>query len=309
MAAKTLDEILLTLSGPEKALFDNTLKNNPELKDGWLRQDDYSRRQTELASKKAEQDEAIAYSERMKVWADENVPRFEALQTKGIIGEDGEELWTAKEAEYQRQLEAARAAAVGGEDMDPAVLKANIQAILKDYGPISKDEMTALAQAEARKLAGETFDTKYAEKEAHFNDKTIPFVTGFSTSMALAAAKYERETGKEFSVEDQQAVFALMTRDKNYDPRKVVAEYMAPELKKKADDAEVERRVQERLAQERGTRGGMPGGGDEPFIPQSSQKGNLQLMMEREAGPTDIESLVTAAAVKASTELRTEGKV
>lgn len=193
--------------------------------------------------------------------------------------------------------------------MDPAVLKANIQAILKDYGPISKDEMTALAQAEARKLAGETFDTKYAEKEAHFNDKTIPFVTGFSTSMALAAAKYERETGKEFSVEDQQAVFALMTRDKNYDPRKVVAEYMAPELKKKADDAEVERRVQERLAQERGTRGGMPGGGDEPFIPQSSQKGNLQLMMEREAGPTDIESLVTAAAVKASTELRTEGKV
>lgn len=309
MAVKTLDELLAGLTGQEKTLFENTLKNNPELKDGWLRQDDYSRRQAELAAKKAEQDEAIAYSERMKAWGDENVPRWEALQAKGIVDENGDELVTAKYAELERQLADARAAAVaGGGEMDAETLKANVAAIVKEYGVLSPAEMKAVIAAEASKLAGETFDTKYAEKEAHFNDKTIPFVTGFSTSMALAAAKYERETGKEFTTEDQQAVFTLMTRDKNYDPRKVVAEYMAPDLKKKADDAEVERRVQERLAQERGNRGGLPGGGEEPFIPQSTQKGNLQLMMERSAEPTDIESVIAAQTVKAANELRAEGK-
>lgn len=307
MAVKTLEELLTTLSGDEKKLFENTLKNNPELKNGWLAQSDYSRKMTELDARKAEQDEAIAYSDKMKDWAETNVPRWDALVEKGIVDkETGEELWTAKQAELERQLSEARAQAVGGEDMDPAVLKANIAAILKEVGPISKDEMTALVAAEAKKLASETFDVKYAEKETSFNEKTIPFVTGFSTSMALAAAKYERETGKEFTDEDTKKVFELMAKEKNYDPRKVVAEYMAPDLKKKSDDAEVERRVQERLAEERKNRGGMPGGGDEPFIPQS--KGNLQLMMERSAEPTDIESVIAAQSVKAAKELREAGK-
>jgi hypothetical protein len=310
MPAKSLEDVIAGLSAQEKTLFENTLKNNPELKDGWLRQDDYSRKQTELAAEKTKYDEALAYNVKMEAWAEANVPRWEGLVEKGIVDEDGNELWTAKEAELQRQLSEARAQALGGEDMDPAKLKENVQAILKEVGQVTKQELDALIASETKKLTEATFEAKYAEKEVSFNEKTIPFVTGFSTSMALAAAKYERETGKEFTDDDTKAVFALMARDNNFDPRKMVEEYAKPAKEAKQRDAEFEAKVQAEVQKRTGGMNrGLPGGGDEPFIPQPNQKGALQQMLERSSATEgDVESAVTAAAVKASQELRAEGK-
>jgi hypothetical protein len=306
MPAKTLDEVIAGLSGQEKTLFETTLKNNPDLKNGWLAQSDYSRKMAEVDARKAEYDEATAYSEKMKEWAEEKVPVYEKLVAAGLVDDDGNELWTAKQAEMNREPETARAQ----EDMDPAVLKANIQAILKEVGPVSKEEMTALVASEAKKLTESAFDAKYADKEKHFNENTIPFVTGFSTSMALAAAKYERETGKDFTDDDTKAVFALMARDKNYDPRKMVEEYMKPAVEAKQRDADFNKRVEEEVAKRTGNMNrGLPGGGDEPFIPQGTQKGALQQMLERSAATEgDVESAVAAAAVKAASELRAAGK-
>lgn len=307
MAVKSLDEVLSTLSADEKKLLENTLSKNPELKDGWLRQDDYSREQNKLKAEREAMAADLDHAERMKVWGEKNVPIYDGLVAKGIINEEGEELWTGQKADLETQLAAARAAAVAGGEMDPAELKRNVEEIVKANGGVTRAELDALIASETKKLTEATFDAKYADKEVEFNSKTIPFVTGFSTSMALAAAKYERDTGKEFTDADTKAVFEMMTKEKKFDPREMVAEYAKPHLQRKTDDAEVERRVEARLAEERKNRG-LPGAGDEPFIPQSTEVGNIKKMLERSAGEGDFESAVMAAAVKGATELATEGK-
>lgn len=192
--------------------------------------------------------------------------------------------------------------------MDPKVLKANIEAILKEVGPISKEEMQALVTAEAKKLTSETFDAKYAEKETNFNEKTIPFVWGGAAAMASSVNRYEKETGKEFTDDDTKALFAMMTEKKNYDARAVMTEYIKPHKSAKDNEALIEAEVQKRLDEKLKSRGGLPGEGGEPYIPQSGEKGNIHKMLERTA-PTDFESMVAAAAVKGATELNAEGKV
>lgn len=313
MAVKTLEEVLATLSGSEKTLFENTLKANPELKDGWLRQDDYSRKQTELTAKMVDYDEVKAYNERMQAWADRNVPIYESLQKKGIVNEDGEEQWTAKQAEFERQLAEAKAAAVAGGDMDPAELDRRVQEIVKANGGVTKEELNALVQAEAKKMTSETFDSKYAEKEKSFNQDTIPFVAGFSAAVAVIANKYERESGKDWTADDARRLYKTMEDEKNFDPYAVQEKFLAPvkESKVKADEtkAEFDRRVEEEVekrAPKRNT-SGMPGGGDEPYIPQQD-KGNVSRMLERTAGDNDFESLIMAGAVKGAKELAIEGK-
>lgn len=303
MAVKTLDEMLASLSGEQKTLFEKTLTDNPELKAGWMRQDDYSRRQTELQSKKAEYDEAVAYKEKMEPWAEEVYPRIRRLEEAGVLDKDGNELWTSQKAELEQRIEQARAEAVGGE-MDAAELNKRVSEIIKANGGATKEEISALVKSEGAKLAKETFDSEWAVKEKNFNEKTIPFVAGFSTAMAVAAGKYEKETGEAFTREDQEKVFAMMTSTNNFDPYKVMEEYAAPHRQKKQTDQEVEKRVREELAKR-----GMPEGGGESYIPQQ-QDGALKSMLKRSAGEsTDFEAVIQERAVAASKELIAEGKV
>jgi hypothetical protein len=305
MPAKTLEEVLGSLSAEERKLFDNTLSKNPELKDGWLRQDDFSRKSAELQARKAEYDEAKAYSERMAAWADQNVPVWEKLAEAGIIDKDtGDELWTAQKTELEKQLEEARKQAVGG-DMDPAELDKRVREIVKANGGLTPEEMKAVVASQAKTLAEEAVSQRLKEEEKKFNENTIPFVWGGAAALASSVNRYEKETGKEFTDEDTRKLFELMTERKNYDARSMMSEYMAPIKKVKDTEVEIQRRVQEELAK-RG--GGMPGGGHEPYIPQPEEKGNLQKMLERSAGEGDFENVIAAQAVKAAQELRAAGK-
>ena len=61
MAVKTFEEIYSALSAQEKTLIDNLFAKEHELKGGWLRQDDYSRKQNELKSKETVYEEAVSY--------------------------------------------------------------------------------------------------------------------------------------------------------------------------------------------------------------------------------------------------------
>ena len=74
MAAKTLDEVRAQLSAEERTLLDNVIAKHSDLKDGWLRQDDYSRHMNALKDQEKEYKEALEYNQRMKVWADEKGP-------------------------------------------------------------------------------------------------------------------------------------------------------------------------------------------------------------------------------------------
>ena len=310
MAVKTLEETLSQLSADERKLFETTVTKYPELKEGWLRQDDYSRKLNEFKSKETEFETAKARAAELDAWADRNVPIYNTLVEKGIVDENGEELWTQQKTELEKQLEEARKAAVAGGDMDPAELDKRIKEITKAYGVMSPEEQKALINSEAKKLAEEVVDTKYKEFETKFNEKTIPWVGGFAGRVATTATAFERETGQPWTADSEAALYKLMADEKNFDAFAVRDKFLAPYIEKKnakkAEEERVEAEVQKRIKSMRG----MPGGGDEEYIPPDEQKkGALRQMLERSAeGGGDLESLLKSKTMEAATELQREGK-
>lgn len=309
MAVKNLEEVLAALSGDERKLFDSTLSKNPELRDGWLRQDDYSRKLNEFKAKETEFEAAQADKERWEAWAERNVPIWDSLAEKGIVDKDtGEELWTKTKTDLETQLEEARKAAVAGADMDPAELDKRVREITKEAGVLSRTELDAVIQAEAKKLATETFDEQWKAKESDFNTKTIPFVAGFSGSYALAAMQYQQETGEKWTAEKRDEFYKLMATENNFDPEKVLDKFMTPFRDKKLRQEEIQTEAKKLAA----TMSGMPGSGsgDQNYIPPSeAQKGAMRQMLERSAeGDGDFESLIMNKAREAGAALRAEGK-
>ena len=311
MAVQTWEEILEAahLSGDERKLIDNIVQKVPEFKDGRLRQADYDRNIQKLKGQEKEYTEALEYNKTMKAWADEKVPIWESLVAAGAIDEESKPVWPEEKARLAKELEEARKAAVGGE-MDPAELDKRVKEIVADSGlSLTTEQYKNLWISEGQKMAEELIQTKYTEFEKNFNEKTIPFTTGFATSMAIMANKYEKETGKEFTDEDQKAVFDLMSKEQDFNPRTAVAKYMEPTLREKKTAAEVERLATERADKIVAERGGMPGGGSEGHYPTGTARGSLQQMLEEsKPGEGDVESLAMAAARTASAELRAAGK-
>ena len=158
MAVKTFDEIYSGLSADEKKILDNVFAKEPELKGGWLRQDDYSRKQNELKSKQAEYDEAVSYKAKMEPWAGKVYSALGGAAEKGWFDlETGEEHFTDKYTELEKQLEAAK---LGG-DMDPKqleeVVTAKVKEIAKQAGGLTREEAAALYASESKKLVDEGF--------------------------------------------------------------------------------------------------------------------------------------------------------
>lgn len=312
-------EMVSRLSAEEQKLLDNTFAKHPELKDDWknvkedgLRQADYSRKMNELKSQETKYNEALAYNERMQAWADNALPKFEALEQAGLIDpQTGKEIWTEQKTELEKQLEEARKMAAVGGDVDKAELEKIVQGIVKDAGgKLTQEEVKALYASEGRKLSQEVFDQNWTEKEKTFNEKTIPFVAGFSGANAIIATRYEKETGEEWDAEKQKLLFKRMSDIQNFDPFAVGKE-MIEESKTKKKSVSMEEEVK-RLREEnealRNNRS-MPGSGNEPYLPVPGIKNPLQAMLERSAEPNDVQSLINKGAAEAAKELRAEGKI
>lgn len=310
---QTFEELVgtLQLSADEKKLFDSTLSKNPALKSGWMRQGDYSRKLNELTEKEraaeAKQAEATAERERLDAWADTTIPVWESLKEKGIVDNEGNEVWSTKEADYKRQVEEARAAAIGG-DVKPEDLQKLVSETVKAAGGATREEIEALTMAAAKKAAESSFEDGWKAKEKVINETTIPFINGFATGTAVMAMKYEKETGQPWTREIHEELHKQMSAEKNFDPYVMVDKMIKPHRDKKAAEDEIERRVQERIKTRRAETGG-----DDDYIPnEGSPKGAIKQMLERSAkeeGQTDTNSLIAEMARKAGAELRQEGKV
>ena len=307
MAVKTFEEIVagLQLSADERKIFDNAIAKSSELKDGWLRQDDYSRNMTEISAKKKRLDELEAYETRMKPWSDEVYKKLETFEQAGIVDKEGNELWTKTKTQLEQDLEAARKQALAGGDMKPEEIDERVKAIVKQAGGgLSREEITALYAAESKKMIEDGFK----EREAKFNSETIPFIGGFASSVAVVASRFERETGEKWTAEKQQELFKLMGDKQVFDPFKLEDDILAPHKAKKAEEDRIQTEVNKRLAQM-----GMPEGGGERFIPHggdtSTGVGSLQAALKRSGDATgDLDTFIKSQAVKAGTELRNEGK-
>jgi hypothetical protein len=315
MAVKTFDEIYSGLSADEKKILDNVFAKEPELKGGWLRQDDYSRKQNELKSKETVYEEAVTYKAKMEPWAGKVYSTLESAAEKGWFDLDsGEEKFTEKYTELEKQLEAAK---LGG-DMDPKQLEeliaAKVKAIGVQAGGLTREEATALYAAESKKLV----EAGFTEREAKFNSETIPFIAGFSGANAVVAMHYEQESGEKWTAEKQKEFYEMMGREGKFDPYALEEKLLSPIRDKKKSEADIEKRAQERadaILKERGMSTGMPGGGGERFIPQppgGDARGLLQKALEDSAGgdkgPVDVRDAVAAAVVEGATELQAAGK-
>ena len=306
MAVKTFEEIYSALSAQEKTLIDNLFAKEPELKGGWLRQDDYSRKQNELKSKQTEYEEAVAYKAKMEPWSQEAYDRLHALEEAGVLDPEGKVLWTDQKAELERQLEAAK---LGGE-MDPKQLDelvtAKVKEIAKNAGGLTREEASALYATETKKAVEDGFTAR----EAKFNSETIPFIAGFAGANAVVAMRYEKESGEKWTPEKQQDFYKMMSAEGKFDPYALEDKLMEPVKAKKQREADIEAEVQKRLADR-----GMPAGGHERFIPQQfggDAKGLLQKALDDSAGgekgPVDVRDLVQAGVVEGAKELQAAGK-
>ena len=303
MAVKAFEEVYASLSAEEKKLLDNTLAKHTDLKEGWLRQDDYSRKLNEFKTKETEFERTKDRNATLETWFEDKVPIWNELAEAGIVDkETGDQLWTKQKADLEAELAKARKEAVGG-DMDPAELDKRVRAIVVENGGLSKVELEAVIRAEAKKLAEETFTEQWKQRESDFNTKTIPFVAGFSSGVAVIAGKYEKDTGKSWDAETATKFFDTMSKEQVFDPYKVYEKFVEPMKREKDLEATIEAKVQERLKKL-----GVPEGGDDRYIPQSEEKGALQQMLERSAGADDFETMIRAGAVKAAQELKAEGK-
>jgi hypothetical protein len=311
MAVKTLDELLASLSGDQRKLFENTLSQNPELKAGWLRQDEFSQKLNEFKSKETEFEKAKTRAEELEAWAERNVPVYNKLVDAGIVDDDGNELWTQQKTTLETELEEARKAAVAGAEMKPEELDARVKEIVKAAGGVTKEEYQALLQSEAKKIAEDTFKEEWKAKETDFNTKTIPFVAGFSAAAGIVAMHFEKETGESWTPDRQKEMYDLMSKENNFDPFKVEEKILAPYREKKAREKEIEERAAVKARELAKTMRAENGGsGDEFDIPQSeSSKGALRQMLERSSGEDDFQALIAKQAGEAAKALRQEGKV
>jgi len=305
MAVKTFEEMYSQLSAEEKKVFDNAIAKEPELKNGWLRQDDYSRKSNELAGEKKKFEGDLEYATRMKAWAEDAVPRYDRLVEVGIIDKEGNELWTTQKSELETQLAEARKQAVGG-DMDPAELDKRVREIVKAAGGLTPEELKAVVASEGKRLAEETFTEQWKAKETDFNTKTIPFVTGFSASVAVVANRFEKETGEPWTAEKQKELFGMMSAKNNFDAFALEEELMKPHREKKAAEKKIQEEVDKRVTEMRKS---MPGGGVDDFIPQPDSKGALQIALEQSGDKGDFESMIKSRAVEAAKAMQGEGKV
>lgn len=307
MAVKDFEQIYSALSADEKKLLDNLFAKEPELKGGWLRQDDYSRKQNELKSKQTEYDEAVAYKAKMEPWSQEAYDRLHALEEAGVLDPEGKVLWTDQKAELERQLEAAK---LGGE-MDPKQLDelvtAKVKEIAKQAGGLTAEEAKALYATETKKAVEDGFTAR----ETKFNSETIPFIAGFAGANAVVAMRYEKESGEKWTPEKQKDFFELMSKENKFDPYALEDKLMEPVKAKKQREADIEAEVNKRLADR-----GMPAGGNERYIPQQfggDAKGLLQKALDDSAGgdkgPVDVRDLVQAGVVEGAKELIQAGKV
>ncbi len=304
MAVKTFEEIYSGLSAQEKTIIDNLFAKEPELKGGWTRHDDYSRKTQELAAKRTEYEEAVAYKEKMEPWANTAYERLHSLEEAGVLDPEGRVLWTDQKEELEQQLKDAKA--LGG-DMDPKVLEdlvtKKVQEIAKNAGGLTKEEAAALYASESKKLVEDGFK----EREERFNRETIPFVAGFSGANAVVAMHYEQESGEKWTAEKQKEFYELMSKEGKFDPYALEEKLLSPIREKKSRAEEIQREA-ERIAKEKYGSSGMPGGGGERYIPTTPAEnpiGLLQKAMAESAdkGLPDVRDSVMAGVIEGAKEL------
>lgn len=293
-----LEELLKTLPADVQAQQRAILEKHPSLGEGWLRQSDYDRFMN--ANK-----EKIESVDRVTAWHAEWKPKYDKL-----AHEHNEQTARISQLEADKQkleadLQAASVAAVAargadGNVLDAAKIAAAVKQVMGDT-MLTKAEIATLVAAETAKQTKEQFET--ARKNFYEHDFTQS--AAWITEMNDVQWKWREEfPSKPF---DKAAFAKFMTEEKITSPIAAYVKY----TEKDRTEAEVNRRVTEKLAEERKSNppaAGVPGSSGAP--------GHLQIRLT-ERKPDDPlfgkdfelgdNSAATAAAAEWRGELASRG--
>lgn len=178
MAKNSFDDVLATVDEKYREAIKAAAEEHPELKAGWLRQSDYSR-------KLDEHRDLLEYANKQKAWYVDNVVELE----------DGSVV-TKRELELQRQLDEAMANAGKGEEMTAEQLREQMEAAFAAKGFVDKETLQKEGSGLVTTLS-EMIEARLKEvQQAAVN---AAYIGG---QFAQVALKHEKEFGEVPSQDD-----------------------------------------------------------------------------------------------------------
>lgn len=285
-----IEDLLKLVPGPEaekaKEFFETSPALQTAIKDGTLRQSDYSRKSAEV---QAEQ-------RKWKEWYEGNVTKHQTLRTD-YDRLNGELTSTREEIEKLRS---------GELDVDEATLNAKVDARLKSLGDsyVSKTELNAIIAQEASKLATEAAKTEMQAQSTKFLTETWPAATEILASLMEASYSHREEFGKPLTREDRQAIGALMKEQNIMDPQEAYKRWVSPQR----TEVEIKKKVDAGIEEYKKTHTGNEGF---PAVTGAPELGPVQMARAGKL-PTLPENYSIgdgSAAAAAAAELRAEAKV
>jgi truncated hemoglobin YjbI len=257
-----------------------------EIKEGYLRQSDYSRKMNEFD---ADRNKFAGEKKTMVDWYERNKSRHEQLMS---------DYSTAQSTINDLRSQIDRKVESGEITQDEAQsVAARVDARLKEIGYTSKSELQQLITETAEKIA----DARVKAQTDRFLTETWPAATEIQGRVNEAQFMAMKEFGSPLSMEQRKEVADLMKERNIMDPVKAYNEWAAPIRQKAEFDKKVEDEVSSRMSKQH-----FPGVSG----PSIADMGPLQAARAGQVPKLPDNAVVGdgSAAAAAAAELRSEGR-
>jgi hypothetical protein len=224
--SQALEEYLGKLGEDTQKILRPIVEQNPELGEGWLRQDDYSRKSAELQTKSAEAEKGLAKAAEWKNWWDESKPAYDKTLSENQRLREENAAAVASQKTLNDRLE--RALKDGG-DVDPELLKANVNTRIDEEfrtrGFVTQDKLKEIVATESKALFDNALKTTLDTERKTFMEQTLPATVYFNQTLMDIREEYKDEFGERL---DRSALSKFMEEQKVTDPRKAYDQWIAP---------------------------------------------------------------------------------
>jgi hypothetical protein len=292
---KELEEMIALLPADDQATMRTLAEKNQVVREGYLRQADYDRRQNELKAEKAAaaeaQKKAEAEIKKNQDWFKENDAR-----NNNNIAERNK--FFNEATELRSKLEnAERAVAAGGTGAaDSKVIMDAVEERFK--------KAPYLSDAQARAIVAEETAKAVAAAREQFTTQTIPAIINYNYEISKIMLKHDKEFGEEF---DRESFLKFVTEKnlENRAPQDVYAEWVAPR-RNEAKEKKLVEDTEKRVRSERG----VPGVGEsrEGLTPGSAPEDGAMVEFIKRSNANKTNGAGYGAA-EAANALRAEGKI
>lgn len=248
--SKETEELIALVKDSEsqkqlRELVDKSADLDQALKEGVLRQSDYSRKQSELQVKAREAEATITkYTglyEQNVAWRSEHEGKFTDL--------NGEVARLTKEnAEKERQIKeaVANSTAVQGGEVTKEQLEIEVKRVLAGTGAMTQEQIDNVV----KNSAAEVVKSEAALMKKDFYEKDLPATNQFLMDMVDTAFSHQREFGEPI---DREKLADFMREHSLTNPKKAYEEFVAGrrnDLKIKSETEKAAQEAEKRVREE-----------------------------------------------------------